>query len=151
LNHTLPTATYKLYNMPPRRRSVDSSSSSSSGDSSKAHKGKRDKKGMDQDSKKEHGSRSIFQGHPPEGPPPYSPPINYPPSGYRVPLSTTAPFPTPQQAGQPPCYDADGVSPVFIGSALLQSSVHPCKIAPHLQPVCRMPFGGVSNACSFLR
>lgn len=65
-----------------------------------------------------------------------------PPSGFRVPLTTTAPFPDPSQAGQPPFYDADGVSPVFVGSALLNGSVHPCKIGPHLQPFASVPYGG---------
>jgi len=68
-----------------------------------------------------------------------------PPSGYRVPLTTTAAFPDPQQAGQPPCYDADGVSPIFIGSALLGNSVHPCKIGPHLSPFASLPYGGVEH------
>jgi len=65
-----------------------------------------------------------------------------PPSGFRIPLSTTAPFPNPAQAGQPAFYDADGVSPVFIGSALLDGSVHPCKLGPHLQPYASVPYGG---------
>lgn len=79
--------------------------------------------------------------HPP--PPSYSSTHQAaPPSGYRLPLTTTAPFPDPSQAGQPPFYDADGVSPVFIGSALLDGSVHPCKIGPHLQPFASVPYGG---------
>ncbi|CAA7266858.1 unnamed protein product [Cyclocybe aegerita] len=65
-----------------------------------------------------------------------------PPSGFRVPLSTDAPFPPPEQAGEPAFYDADGVSPVFIGSALFENSVHPCKIGPHLQPFASVPYGG---------
>lgn len=62
-----------------------------------------------------------------------------PPSGYRVPLSADAPFPNAQIAGEPPCRDADG-SPVYIGSALLEKSVHPCKIAPHLRPPAHVPY-----------
>lgn len=77
--------------------------------------------------------------HPPSFPSTHQYP---PPSGFRVPLTTTAPFPDPSQAGQPPFYDADGVSPVFIGSALLNGSVHPCKIGPHLQPFASVPYGG---------
>jgi hypothetical protein len=44
--------------------------------------------------------------------------------------------------------DGDGRSPVFIGSALMQYSVHPCKIAPHLAPpsACRVPYGGLEHA-----
>jgi hypothetical protein len=68
------------------------------------------------------------------------PPV--PPSGYRVPLTTTSAFPDTQQTGHPPCNDADGVSPIFIGSALFPNSVHPCKIAPHLSPFARVPYGG---------
>jgi hypothetical protein len=66
-----------------------------------------------------------------------------PPSGYRLPLTTEAAFPTDFiRTGQPPFCDADG-SPVFIGSALLEKSVHPCKIGPHLQPFTSVPYGGV--------
>ncbi|KAF8071983.1 hypothetical protein FPV67DRAFT_911055 [Lyophyllum atratum] len=69
-----------------------------------------------------------------------------PPSGYRVPLSTTSPFPDAVVAGQPPCYDADGVTPIFIGSALFENSVHPCKIGPHLQPFASVAYGGAEHA-----
>ncbi|TFK40325.1 hypothetical protein BDQ12DRAFT_602682 [Crucibulum laeve] len=69
-----------------------------------------------------------------------------PPSGYRVPLNTTSAFPDPQQAGQPVAYDADGVSPIFIGSALFENSVHPCKIGPHLSPAASVPYGGTEHA-----
>lgn len=75
-------------------------------------------------------------------PPPYFNHPAPPPSGYRLPLATTAAFPSPQETGQPPFYDADGVSPVFIGSALMERSVHPCKIGPHLQPFASVPYGG---------
>ncbi|KAI0783674.1 hypothetical protein C8Q75DRAFT_725569 [Abortiporus biennis] len=64
-----------------------------------------------------------------------------PPSGFRVALATGQPFPT-QQAGQPASFDADGRSPVFIGSAIIGNSVHPCKIAPHLNPPVRVGYGG---------
>lgn len=64
-----------------------------------------------------------------------------PSSGFRVPLSENAPFPT-SQAAQPVAHDADGVSPIFMGSALMDRSVHPCKIAPALTPACRVPYGG---------
>ena len=65
-----------------------------------------------------------------------------PPSGFRVPLTTTAPFPGQQQTGNPVAFDMDGRSPIFLGSALLGKSVHPCKIAPALSPPCRVPYGG---------
>ena len=63
-----------------------------------------------------------------------------PPSGFRLPLTATGQFPT-NQAGQPVANDLDG-SPVFVGSALMERSVHPCKIVPNLQPPCRVPYGG---------
>lgn len=47
--------------------------------------------------------------------------------------------------GKPAVYDIDGVSPVYIGSALMARSVHPCKIAPHLGAgslAVRVPYGG---------
>ncbi|KAJ3482931.1 hypothetical protein NLI96_g6647 [Meripilus lineatus] len=65
-----------------------------------------------------------------------------PPSGFRVPLTTGQAFPQSSQAGPPAAYDADGSSPVFFGSAIMEGSVHPCKIAPHLDPPCRVPYGG---------
>jgi len=76
-------------------------------------------------------------------PPPYStaPAQPAPPSGFRIALTATGPFPDPQTLGQPPCYDADG-SPIYIGSALLDNSVHPCKIGKHLQPYAAVPYGG---------
>lgn len=88
--------------------------------------------------------KGLFSHHQqaPAGPPPgYTPPAP-PPSGYRLPLSTTSQFPAPQHVGQPPCFDLDGRSPVYLGSALFEKSVHPCKIAPHLNPPCSVPYGG---------
>ena len=72
-------------------------------------------------------------------PPQKKPP---PPSGFRIPLASNAEFPPHGQAGPPVCKDADGVSPVFVGSAILPDSVHPCKIAPSVHPPCRVPYGG---------
>ena len=141
--------------MPPfgRRRSVDSSSSDS--DSKKYH---RDEK-HESHGEKHTGDRSLLDHFPhmpglPVGgsqhidhPPAYAPPSYTPPAaGDRLALTTTEVFPM-AQAGPHPCIDADG-SPVFIGSAIFSSnggtpdSVHPCKIAPHLSPVCRVPYGG---------
>ncbi|KAL0954966.1 hypothetical protein HGRIS_003896 [Hohenbuehelia grisea] len=82
------------------------------------------------------------QQHPQSPPPNYAPP---PPSGYRVPLTTSAPFPEAHQIGQPAAHDADG-SPIYIGSALFENSVHPCKIGPHLQPYVAVPYGGAEYA-----
>ncbi|KAG2157879.1 uncharacterized protein EDB93DRAFT_731523 [Suillus bovinus] len=72
-------------------------------------------------------------------PPPYS--HRPPPSGTRIPLHLNSTFPNPANTKEPPCYDADGLSPIFIGSAIFQRSVHPCKIAPHLPIPCHVPYG----------
>ncbi|KAL5526567.1 hypothetical protein ACEPAF_8291 [Sanghuangporus sanghuang] len=82
------------------------------------------------------------QQHPQSGFPSQSPSQRPPPSGFRLPLTTDGQFPGSQQAGQPPCFDADGISPVFFGSALFPNAVHPCKVAPHLSSPCRVPYGG---------
>jgi len=37
------------------------------------------------------------------------------------------------------------VSPVFVGSAIFDDSVHPCKIAPSVRPPCRVPYGGTER------
>jgi len=74
-------------------------------------------------------------------PPPYTSAQSPPPSGFRIPLTATDVFPDPQTLGQPPCYDSDG-SPVYIGSALMGNSVHPCKIGKHLRPYVAVPYGG---------
>ncbi|KAH0833296.1 hypothetical protein J3R83DRAFT_12361 [Lanmaoa asiatica] len=74
-------------------------------------------------------------------PPPYTPPRS-PPSGYRIALNTSSPFPVSPYIEQPPFHDSDGTSPVFIGSAIFDNSVHPCKIASCLTPPCRVPYGG---------
>lgn len=94
--------------------------------------------------------RGFFSGsshnqHP--APPPVSPPapaqapVAPPPSGFRVPLTSSAEFPT-AQAGPPVAFDIDGRSPIYLGSALFSGSVHPCKIAPALRPPCRVPYAG---------
>ncbi|KAF9223429.1 hypothetical protein BS17DRAFT_140195 [Gyrodon lividus] len=76
-------------------------------------------------------------------PPPYQPPrAPPPPSGYRIPLNVSSTFPNSHYTKTPPCYDLDETSPIFLGSAIFHNSVHPCKIAPHLSPVCRVPYGG---------
>nr|VWO94766.1 RpfF [Ganoderma boninense] len=75
-------------------------------------------------------------------PPPYASAPSAPPSsGFRVPLSDNMPFPT-QQAGPPVVVDADGRTPVYIGSALFERAVHPCKIIPTFQPPARVAWGG---------
>jgi hypothetical protein len=75
-------------------------------------------------------------------PPPYSPP-RPPPSGYRIALDVGSPFPSPSHAKEPPSHDTGGTAhPIFLGSAIFNDSVHPCKIAPRLTPPCRVPYGG---------
>ena len=75
-------------------------------------------------------------------PPPYT--SAPPPSGFRLPLIATGAFPDTKTLGQPPCYDADG-SPIYIGSALMGNSVHPCKIGKHLNPFVAVPYGGMEH------
>ncbi|KAI0034552.1 hypothetical protein K488DRAFT_45142 [Vararia minispora EC-137] len=69
-----------------------------------------------------------------------------PPSGYRVPLVTDQLFPDQSQTHYPPFVDSDGYSPIFLGSALMERSIHPCKISPNLQPYTRVPYGGTEYA-----
>ncbi|KAI6133599.1 hypothetical protein EV401DRAFT_1914425 [Pisolithus croceorrhizus] len=76
-------------------------------------------------------------------PPPAYSDVPEPPSGYRLALDVSSPFPGSSKTMEPPCFDADGVSPVYVGSAIFDNCVHPCKIAPHLIPACRVPYGGV--------
>ena len=65
-----------------------------------------------------------------------------PPSGYRIPLGPNDEFPPPDRLGQPPLFDFDGTTPIFIGSAIFPNSVHPCRILPSLNPPCRVLFSG---------
>ncbi|KIY44032.1 hypothetical protein FISHEDRAFT_52145 [Fistulina hepatica ATCC 64428] len=81
-----------------------------------------------------------------DDPPSYEFAARAPPSsGYRIPLTSKAPFPSAEQLGPPPCYDANG-QPIYIGSAILERSVHPCKIGAHLQTHVALPFGGEEHA-----
>jgi hypothetical protein len=147
-----------------RRRSVDSSSSSSESEFSPYA---RDKKGGMGDAQPDLTARGLHEpdepGHLPP-PPSYSPPSTStaqpvvqpvpqgPPSGYRIPLGMPAvppssafssSFPGIERTREAPFTDSDGRSPVFIGSALMQDSVHPCKIVPSIQnEPCRVSYGG---------
>ena len=150
-----------------RRRSDSSSSSSSSSSSGSEKKFKKDKK----DKKNKYGGAapglptpshqmpfgqaplmpsmpsmssmpipgmhggSVARGTSP-APPSHAIP---PPSGYRVPLSDGTPFPH-NQAGAPAAYD--GQLPVFLGSAIYERAVHPCKIIPTFTPPARVAYGG---------
>ncbi|KAN0138956.1 hypothetical protein V8E53_003344 [Lactarius tabidus] len=144
---------------PYRRRSVDSSDSSASSpihdqpQSSKQHMEKREgDTAAGSTSGDAQVSFPIPSPHeppprytPPAGPPPQQQQRQVPPSGYRVPLGTPGqPFPGLDQTREAPFKDADGKSPVFLGSAILErgDGVHPCKIAPGLPTPCRVPFGG---------
>jgi len=140
-----------------RRRSVDSSSSSSSGSSPET----RDQPPPETPSKlsKEGGSTSRDpQSNQHDPPPSYTPsststtpaavaavqPVpQVPPSGYRIPLSIPGPpFPGVEKTREAPFTDLDGKSRVFIGSALLEYSVHPCKITPDHEHPCQVSYGG---------
>ena len=150
-----------------RRRSHSSSSSSSSSSSGSEKKFKKDKKnkhggpapapgfptpegshqapfGMPHMSSmpvpgvQHHDASRGLEGGP--APPPYpgsTPAVAPPPSGYRIPLSDGAVFPQ-AQAGPPAAYDGD--RPVFLGSALFERAVHPCKIIPAFTPPPRVDF-----------
>jgi uncharacterized protein DUF3421 len=106
-----------------------------------------------------HHEHVNYESLPP--PPSYSPPSTsttvqppvpvgqVPPSGYRIPLGMTGPasptssFPGIERTREAPFTDADGKSPVFLGSALMHDSVHPCKITPSVQgQPCRVAYGG---------
>jgi hypothetical protein len=129
-----------------RRRSIDSSSGSSEfspnprdqSQSSKTRTGPLD----------DSGNGGLGYTHEPP-PPGYSPPststaqpaLQVPPSGYRIPLGTSPsdPFPGIERTREAPFTDSDGKTPVFIGSALMQGSVHPCKI---VATRCYVSYGG---------
>ena len=139
-----------------RRRSVDSSSSSSPGSSPET----RDQTQPETPSKlsKEGGSTSRgAQSDQHEPPPSYTPPSTsmttalaavrpvppVPPSGYRIPLSIPGPpFPGVERTREAPFTDVDGKSRVFVGSALMEYSVHPCKITPDAAHHCYVSYGG---------
>ena len=149
-----------------RRRSVDSSSSSSPDPSSPS--GTRDQPQLEMPSKlsKDGGgtlrdAQSDQHQHQHEPPPSYTPssmattsrtkpaaaaaapPPQVPPSGYRIPLSIPGPpFPGVERTREAPFTDADGESRVFIGSALMEYSVHPCKVTPDEAHHCRVSYGG---------
>ncbi|KAH9945163.1 uncharacterized protein BXZ73DRAFT_38046 [Epithele typhae] len=89
------------------------------------------------------GSGAHSRGASPAPPPPYGAPAQQPPaSGFRVPLADTTPFPG-AQAGQPVAYDE--AQPVFVGSAIFERAVHPCKIVPAFSPPPRVAYGGAEH------
>jgi hypothetical protein len=157
---------------PQRRRSIDSSSSSSESEFSPYSRDQLKKKGGTGTGTGTSRSPGDAQPDPTHGhhepghlppPPSYSPPSTsistvqpvpqVPPSGYRIPLGMPAgpsshssfppSFPGIERTREAPFSDADGKSPVFIGSALMQDSVHPCKIVPNMQnEPCHVSYGG---------
>ncbi|KAF8190555.1 hypothetical protein BJ912DRAFT_965515, partial [Pholiota molesta] len=48
--------------------------------------------------------------------------------------ATTQEVATITDIGPPPFHDADGSSPIYIGSVLMQDSIQPCTIGPDLRP-----------------
>jgi hypothetical protein len=153
-----------------RRRSCSSSSSSSSSSSDSEKKGKHEKHGkfgfghampVAAASGLSHGNTLLNTSHisspstqmpnmpGSDNPPPYpahTRPAAPPPSGYRVPLTTEQPFPNQMQTRYPPFVDSDGRNPIFIGSALMERAVHPCKIGPTMSPPVRVPYAGTEYA-----
>lgn len=119
-----------------KSHSSDSSSSSSSdsehGHKKKAHKVKKSKATQG-------SSRGAFHATSKKEHDPLRPP-----SGYRIPLDYDTPFPDQSITGLPPFYNADN-SPMFLGSALLGSSVHPCRISPTKRPACTLGYGGIER------
>lgn len=156
-----------------RRRSIDSSSSSSKPEFSPYTRDQLKQQDAQQDPTYGHHEPPGQQHLPPPPSYSYSPPSTstststaqpvtvqvgphqVPPSGYRIPLGMPSPSPSSPSSPPPPSFpgiertreapftDADGRSPVFIGSALMQDSVHPCKIVPGLMnEACRVSYGG---------
>ena len=59
------------------------------------------------------------------------------------PLSSRhVPFPSADLLGTPAHVEANGANPVFVGSAIFENSVHPCKIVFSIHPPCHVPYGG---------
>ncbi|GJJ08703.1 hypothetical protein Clacol_002922 [Clathrus columnatus] len=81
---------------------------------------------------------------PPPGPPPpvtSRPPP--PPAGNRYALTTSNPFPSIESLPPTRIHDLAGSHQVvYVGSALFEKSVQPCKIGPHLNPPVSVPYGG---------
>ena len=73
-----------------------------------------------------------------------APPVPAPPAaGNRLALSTDNPFPSLSSLPPSSLHDLGGPhQPVYVGSAIFENSVHPCKIVPHLNLPVRVPYGG---------
>ncbi|KAF8589845.1 hypothetical protein K439DRAFT_273506 [Ramaria rubella] len=79
--------------------------------------------------------------------PSQAPPLPEPPAaGYRIALSTDRPFPAIDTLPPSSLHDLGGPQQViYVGSAIFPSSIHPCKIAPSIDPPVRVPYGGVEH------
>jgi len=71
--------------------------------------------------------------------------VTLPPQGRRFQTRTEVPFPPVSEVGPAPFADYGG-SPVWVGSAIFEDSVHPCKLVPTLTPCCSVPYGGGEHA-----
>ena len=66
-------------------------------------------------------------------------------SGRRIPCSTNEDITEAVFNAQTEFRDIGG-QPVYVASALMENAVHPCKCVPHLEPPCRVPYGGGEHA-----
>lgn len=82
-----------------------------------------------------------MSAYPPPPVPSQAPPP--PPAGHRYALSSTTPFPDVNSLPPTSFHDLGGSHQrVYVGSAIMGSSVHPCKIASHFNPPARVSYGG---------
>ncbi|KAB5596171.1 hypothetical protein CTheo_443 [Ceratobasidium theobromae] len=64
--------------------------------------------------------------------------------GHRIPCNTSQDIPEAVFNTHTDFTDLGGQR-VYVASALMENSVHPCKCAPHLEPPCRVPYGGAEH------
>ncbi|KAJ5116800.1 hypothetical protein N7456_001148 [Penicillium angulare] len=63
--------------------------------------------------------------------------------GVRIPLDASSSFPGQTVAHATHCTERDGSTPVYFGSAIdFKGGVHPCKVAPSLEPYVRVGYAG---------
>ena len=76
-------------------------------------------------------------------PPAYHPSVQ-PPAGLRVPLTTRTGTPPQQDTLGPAPFKDLGGEAVYVASALIGKSVHPCKVCyfPNVGVGVRVPYGG---------
>ncbi|KAG8721729.1 hypothetical protein FRC09_007446 [Ceratobasidium sp. 395] len=68
-------------------------------------------------------------------------------SGRRIPCSTNEDIPEAVFESQTE-FREQGGQPVYVASALMGDSVHPCKCVPTLDSPCQVPYGGGEHAHS---